>query len=65
MIKIENKDFLEFLKDVEDSSVDLILIDPPFNTTPCSWDKEINLKEMWREFKRVAKPTTPILICSQ
>lgn len=65
MIKIENKDFLEFLKDVEDNSVDLILIDPPFNTTPCSWDKKINLKGMWKEFKRIAKPTTPILICSQ
>lgn len=44
MIKIENKDFLEFLKDVEDSSVDLILIDPPFNTTMYENRKIFKLK---------------------
>ena len=39
-MRIENKDCFEFLKTVEDNSVDLVLIDPPYNINKDSrWDK--------------------------
>ena len=31
-------DCLELLKDIESESIDLILTDPPYNTTDCKWD---------------------------
>lgn len=31
MIKLLNKDCFDFLKNIEDKSIDLILIDPPYN----------------------------------
>ena len=33
-------DCLELLKDIESESIDLILTDPPYNTTDCKWDKQ-------------------------
>lgn len=51
----------EILK-LDDSSVDLILTDPPFGVTAAKWDSVINFDEMWLNINRVIKPNKPILI---
>lgn len=38
-IKLYNGDCLEIMKDVPDKSVDLVLIDPPYNISKDDWDK--------------------------
>jgi len=54
--KIHNMDCFEMLKQVEDNSVDLILIDPPYNMIAMDWDKqEIDFKRLAKEFFRVLK----------
>ena len=59
-------DCLELMKDIPDGSVDLILTDPPYQTTNLSWDSMIPLDEMWFELKRVIKPNgATILFSSQ
>ena len=40
---------LEYLKTLEDESIDLILTDPPYNTTDCKWDKQ---PIKWNEYKK-------------
>jgi len=56
-------------------SVDMILADPPYGTTKCSWDSIIPLEPMWAELRRIIKlngaivmtasqPFTSILVCS-
>jgi site-specific DNA-methyltransferase (adenine-specific) len=41
---------------IPDGSIDLILTDPPYGVTDCSWDVRPDLDFMWREFNRVLKP---------
>lgn len=68
-------DCLERMKEIPDGSVDMILTDPPYGTTACSWDSVIDLNLMWVQLKRVIKgngvivlmanePFTSVLVCS-
>lgn len=59
---IYNMDCLEGLKYLEDNSVDCILTDPPYNTTNCSWECEVDLECLWNEWKRVLKDNGVVLI---
>ncbi|WP_417623060.1 DNA-methyltransferase [Parasphingorhabdus sp.] len=75
MMNLINGDCLEELGKLDDNSVDLILVDPPYGTTMCKWDSVLDLSKMWQQVSRVAKersaivftaaqPFTSILICS-
>ncbi len=55
-------DCLERMKEIPDGSVDLILADPPYNTTACSWDLQIPFEAMWLELKRIIKPNGAIVL---
>ncbi len=64
--EIINGNSLELLKQIEDQSIDLILTDPPYNTTDCKWDKQpIDWSVLKSEFLRVIKPTGTICISVQ
>lgn len=39
--KIYNEDCMEGMKRIPDASIDLIVTDPPYNTTDCEWDKNV------------------------
>ena len=42
MVKLFNGDCLQIMsKEIEDNSVDAIICDLPYGTTPLTWDKEI------------------------
>ncbi|WP_139198931.1 DNA-methyltransferase [Xaviernesmea oryzae] len=43
------------MQEIPDSSVDLVLTDPPYGTTACKWDAVIPSDEMWLQVKRVLK----------
>lgn len=55
-------DCLERMKEIPDSSVDMVLCDPPYGTTACKWDSVIPLDEMWAELNRIIKPNRAIII---
>lgn len=68
--KIFNQDCLEGMKDIPDKSVDMILTDPPYgvlnkSNPDAQWDKEVDLKALWKEYKRIIKPNGAILIFGQ
>ena len=79
-IKTENAwlmfgDCLERMKEIPDSSVDMILCDLPYGTTSCKWDSIIPLDKIWKSYTRIitrkgaivltsAQPFTTILIGS-
>lgn len=61
-IKIYNDDCLNKLKDIEDKSIDLVLIDPPYNIKKAKWDKWKTVNEyiefmgkVFKECERVLK----------
>lgn len=63
-------DCLELMRDIPDKSIDMILSDPPYGTLNKSnpdaqWDKEVDLKALWRQYKRIIKPNGVILLFGQ
>jgi site-specific DNA-methyltransferase (adenine-specific) len=54
-IDLIHGDCLEKMKDIEDKSIDMILTDPPYGTTACSWDSVIPFEPMWKQLKRIIK----------
>lgn len=56
---------LEYLKTLENESIDLILTDPPYNTTDCKWDSKLSWDEWWIEWRRIIKPTGTIVLTCQ
>jgi site-specific DNA-methyltransferase (adenine-specific) len=55
-------DCLEWMKEIQDGSVDMVLTDPPYGTTACKWDTVIDLPLMWEQLKRVIKPNGAIVM---
>ena len=63
-VNLMKGDCLELMKSIPDASVDLILTDPPYGTTACKWDSVIDLEEMWKELKRIVKPSGACVLFS-
>lgn len=57
-------DAIEYMATLPDSSVDMVLCDPPYGTTMCKWDSVIPLDKFWEALTRVAKPHAAMLIFS-
>jgi site-specific DNA-methyltransferase (adenine-specific) len=62
MINLLHGDCLELMKNIEDNSINLICIDPPYNIKKASWDKWKNVSdyvsfmgEVFKECRRVLK----------
>jgi site-specific DNA-methyltransferase (adenine-specific) len=51
-------DCMEILAELPDSSVDLVINDPPYGTTSIKWDEVLDFDEVWKHLKRVMKPKT-------
>lgn len=62
MITLHHGDCLDILPTLEAGSVDMVLADPPYGSTACSWDSVIDLPSMWQELKRVIKPNGAIVL---
>ena len=60
--KIYNQNCLEGMKYIDDKSIDMILCDLPYGTTASSWDKIINMKELWGGYERVIKDNGAIVL---
>lgn len=58
-------DWIEHINDIPDESVQLILTDPPYGTTPASWDEKIDVNLLWNHFRRIIKPNGAIVIFGQ
>ena len=55
-------DCLEVMRGFADKQFDLVLTDPPYGTTQCSWDTVVPFEDMWREIERVAKDNAAIVM---
>lgn len=61
-IHLYHGDCLEVLKELPDNSIDMVLCDLPYGTTQAKWDSVIPFDELWKQYNRVAKDTTPIVL---
>lgn len=55
MIQLLHGDCIELMKTIPDQSIDLVLTDPPYGTTACTWDSVIPFDPMWKELHRLSK----------
>jgi site-specific DNA-methyltransferase (adenine-specific) len=65
MFSLMQGDCLERMKEIPDSSVDMILADPPYGTTNCKWDSVIPLELMWEQLNRIIKSNGAIVLTAQ
>ena len=56
---------LEVMRKIPDSSVDMVLCDLPYGTTACKWDVVIPLDPLWKEYWRIAKPDSAVVLTAQ
>ena len=62
-MELINKDCFDAFATMKDKSVDMFLLDLPFNCTALKWDKDIiDLEKMWVEIKRTMKPNAIIVM---
>jgi len=62
MYTLYNEPCLERLAKIPDKSIDMILTDPPYGTTACSWDFVIPFEPMWKELNRIIKDNGAICL---
>ena len=55
---------LEIMKYIPDNSIDLIITDLPYSSTRNEWDKPVDLELLWKEYNRITKDTTPVILFS-
>lgn len=53
--QLYNEDCIETMRRIETGSINLILTDPPYNTTACEWEYEVDLTSIWVEWERILK----------
>lgn len=58
-------DCLQEMNNIPDKSVDMVLCDLPYGTTPLHWDKEIPMGKLWEQYHRVCKDNCAILLFGQ
>ena len=62
--KIYNEDCFNMMSYIPDKFVDMILTDPPYNTTACVWEWDVmtRINELWVEWKRIIKDNGAIVM---
>ena len=58
-------DCLTEMQKIGDNSVDMILVDPPYGTTPLHWDSILDFNKIWQQYHRIAKPNAAIVVFAQ
>ena len=60
--QIYYNDCFEIFQEIEDHSIDLILIDPPYQVTDHSWDQLLPFDKLWENYKRILKKDSVVII---
>lgn len=61
-MKLLNGDCLEFMKEIPDKSIDMILCDLPYGTTKNKWDNIIPFCDLWDSYERIIKDNGAIVL---
>lgn len=57
-----NGDCLEIMKQIPDSSIDMVLCDLPYGTTQNKWDSIIPFSDLWESYNRICKENAVIAL---
>lgn len=65
MINLMNGDCMEMMKQIPKGSIDMVLCDLPYGVLDLEWDKRIDGKKLFAEYKRVCKQNANVLLFCQ
>ncbi len=57
-------DCIRAMAEIPDKKIDFILCDLPYGTTQNNWDSVVNLKDLWKEYRRILSPKGVIALTS-
>ena len=63
--RIYQGDCFQVLPQIEDKSVQMVLCDPPYGTTPLKWDSLLDFERLWEEYRRVLTKTGVVVLFGQ
>lgn len=58
-------DCFDVMPTLEAGSIDMVLADLPYGTTNCSWDTEIPLAPLWKQYRWLCKANAAIVLFAQ
>jgi site-specific DNA-methyltransferase (adenine-specific) len=61
-MRLIHGDCLEVMREIPDSSVDMVLCDLPYGTTANKWDSVIPFAPLWGAYRRICKPNAAIVL---
>lgn len=64
-VTLYHGDCLEEMNKISDNSVELVLVDPPYESTKFEWDAIIPFDLSWNHIKRVLKPGGVVVMTGQ
>lgn len=64
-IELYNEDCLDVMPNIPDNSIDMILCDLPYGTTPLTWDSTINIEILWEQYNRIIKDNGAVVLFGQ
>lgn len=61
-IELRCGDCLDIMDELPDGSVDMVLCDLPYGNTRNSWDVQLDLDALWKQYRRIVKPNGAIVL---
>ena len=61
-MKLYNSSCFDIFPTLDDNSVDMVCVDPPYGTTSITWDKILDFNHMWQELNRIVKPNGNVIV---
>ena len=61
-MKLYNAACFDVFPQLDDNSVDMVCVDPPYGTTSINWDKVLDFDHMWQELNRIVKPNGNVIV---
>jgi len=62
MYKLYHNNCFDIFPTLDEGSVDMVCVDPPYGTTSIEWDNILDFDKVWIELTRIVKPKGMILI---
>ena len=48
-------DCLQLMNSIPDKTIDCVICDPPYGTTPITWDQVLPFEKLWEQYDRIVK----------
>jgi DNA modification methylase len=61
-INLYNGECIDILKNLSDSSIDMVFCDLPYGTTRNDWDSVIDLNLLWEQYNRIVKDNGAVVL---